>query len=148
MLHTPLHRLLISFKFTGALFNIFFNALAAGVPKAASEQNSDKATSAVWAGAINHALTSLYQYTAARKPSRTLVDPLEAFNASYSASKGADLAAAVKEAAQATEETKNMVAKAGRAAYVGQDELKKQQVPDPGAFGIVKMMEGIQSAIA
>ena len=102
---------------SGALYNIFFNALSAGVTAAAGQQKSDKATSAVWAGALDYALNALFQYTSARRPSRTLVDPLDAFVKSFSASKGADLSAAVKEAVQATEETKNLDAKAGRSAY-------------------------------
>jgi dihydroxyacetone kinase len=102
---------------SGALYNIFTNALAAGVTTSAVQQKSDKATAAVWAGAFDYALTALYQYTAARRPSRTLVDPLGAFVKSFSASKGADFASAVKEAVQAANETKDLVAKAGRAAY-------------------------------
>lgn len=102
---------------SGALYNIFTNALAAGVTASATAQKSDKATAAVWAGAFDYALDALYQYTAARRPSRTLVDPLDAFVKSFSASKGADLTSAVKEAVKAAEETKDLVAKAGRAAY-------------------------------
>jgi len=117
---------------SGALYNIWSNALAAGISSSAEEQKSDKATSKVWAGAMSYALDRLYQYTAARKPSRTLVDPLEAFTSTFAASKGQDFRAAVKAAVDASEETKKLVAMAGRAAYVGQEELRKADVPDPG----------------
>lgn len=128
--------------------SVWSNALAAGVGNAASKQQSDKATSAVYAAALDYALTALYQYTAARRPSRTLVDPLEAFTSAFTQSKGADLRAAVKAAVEAADETRKLVAKAGRAAYVGQDDLKKADVPDPGAHGVAKLLEGIESVLA
>lgn len=133
---------------SGALFNIWSNALAAGVTHAATEKNAKQADSAVWAGALDYALKALYQYTAARRPSRTLVDPLEAFTSAFVKSNGADFSAAVKAAVQAADETKDLVAKAGRAAYVGQDDLQKAQIPDPGAHGISKLLQGFNSVIA
>merc|ERR1712093_717250 len=133
---------------SGALFNIWSNALAAGVTHAATEKNAKQADSAVWAGALDYALKALYQYTAARRPSRTLVDPLEAFTSAFVKSNGADFSAAVKAAVQAADETKDLVAKAGRAAYVGQDDLQKAQIPDPGAHGISKLLQGFTSVIA
>lgn len=133
---------------SGALFNIWSNALAAGVTYAAGQQNSKQANAAVWAGALEYALNALYNYTAARRPSRTLVDPLDAFTTTFVKSNGADFSAAVKAAVQAADETKDLVAKAGRAAYVGQDDLKKAQIPDPGAHGISKLLQGFNSVIA
>ncbi|KAK4702783.1 triose/dihydroxyacetone kinase / FAD-AMP lyase (cyclizing), partial [Phenoliferia sp. Uapishka_3] len=122
---------------SGALYSIWSNGLAAGLSRAAKNQNSKTATASVWAEALSHALETLFTYTAARRPSRTLIDPLHAFTVSFAASKGADFAAALKEAQTATEEGKNLIAKAGRAAYVGREELQKAQVPDPGALGVV-----------
>lgn len=96
---------------------------------------------------MSHALEVLYTYTAARRPSRTLIDPLAAFTEAFAASKGSDLTSAVKEAAAASEKTKDLVAKAGRAAYVGREALQEAQVPDPGAHGVVTILSGIQSAL-
>ncbi|KAM0754935.1 dihydroxyacetone kinase 1 [Meredithblackwellia eburnea MCA 4105] len=132
---------------SGALYSIWSNALAAGISKAAKAQNTSSATASVWAEALSHALSVLFSYTAARRPSRTLIDPLHAFTDAFAATKGADFAAAVKEAAKAADETKDLVAKAGRAAYVGREELQKAQVPDPGALGVKTILEGILAAL-
>jgi dihydroxyacetone kinase len=123
--------------------SIWFNALASGISQAASPV----ATPAVWAAALSHALSVLYTYTAARRPSRTLIDPLSAFTEAFGHSQGLHLRAAVEEAEQATEQTKHVRATAGRAAYVEQEELEKAQVPDPGACGVVKILNGLLSAL-
>lgn len=75
------------------------------------------------------------------------MDPLDAFVSHFSASKGSDLKGAVEAATKAADETKDLVAKAGRAAYVGQDELKKAQVPDAGAYGVAKMLQGLAASL-
>lgn len=120
---------------SGALYSLFFNGLAAAVPKVASDSKASNANAAVWAESASQALNTLYGYTAARRPSRTLVDPLSAFVEAYSKSKGADFGAALKAASEATENTKKIEANIGRASYVGQEELMKANVPDPGAYG-------------
>ncbi len=125
---------------SGALYSIYFNALAAGLQKA-----SDKTDSSLWASALSHALSILYEYTSARRPSRTLVDSLSAFTETFESTQ--DLAKSVREALEAAEETKDLVAKAGRAAYVGREELQKAQVPDPGAWGVVKILEGVVKVV-
>lgn len=132
---------------SGALYSIWSNALASGLSLSAKEASSSTASSSVWAAALEHALKILYTYTAARRPSRTLVDPLAAFTESFGASKGQDLASAVKEAADASEKTKDLVAKAGRAAYVDREGLQEAQVPDPGAHGVATIVKAIQSAL-
>jgi dihydroxyacetone kinase len=128
---------------SGALYSIWTNALAAGF--ATSTETS--ATPAAWSAALGHALTTLYKYTSARAPSRTLIDPLAAFTESFTSSRGQDLAGAVEAAVKAAEHTRTIEAKAGRAAYVGQDALREANVPDPGAWGVVKILEGIQSVV-
>jgi len=79
--------------------------------------------------------------TRARPPSRTLVDPLETFIQSLR-SKG--LSGAADEAHAAADKTKELVAKAGRGAYVNQEDLKKSAVPDPGAWGIWRIVDGLR----
>ena len=49
------------------------------------------------------------------------------------------VAAAVK----AAEATKDLTAKAGRSAYVESDRLKKEQIPDPGAWGVKTILENL-----
>ncbi|GAA5983615.1 hypothetical protein JCM10908_000353 [Rhodotorula pacifica] len=132
---------------SGALYSIWSNALAAGLARVAAASSSSPVSPAIWAEALDHALRVLYDYTAARRPSRTLVDPLAAFTEAYTASQGADFAAAVQAAATACEETKDLVAQAGRAAYVDRAGLQEAQVPDPGAYGVVTILKGIQSTL-
>jgi dihydroxyacetone kinase len=129
---------------SGALYSITFNALAAGFVKQDIQTSLD---AEMWSIALSHALESLYKYTNARPPSRTLVDPLDAFTRVFAESKGRDLRSAVQQAINAAENTKDLVATAGRAAYVGQDTLKDRQVPDPGAWGVAKILEGLQRVL-
>ena len=96
-----------------------------------------------WAVALNSALDKLYTYTRARPPSRTLVDPLAAFIDEVKKNRGQDFASAVRLAAEATEATKNLEAKAGRSAYVQSEQLQKEQVPDPGAWGVKTVLESL-----
>ncbi|TIC61185.1 dihydroxyacetone kinase Dak1 [Wallemia mellicola] len=105
---------------SGALYSIFFSALAGAIREHKSDiQKASKS-----------ALDTLYRYTRARPPSRTLIDPLDAFINAFAGI--GDAKKAIEAANQATEEGKKLEAKAGRAAYVGQEGLKEQAVPDPG----------------
>lgn len=63
------------------------------------------------------ALNTLYRYTRARPPSRTLVDPLAAFIITYGADPS-NFLAAVDAANEAAESTRSLEATAGRAACV------------------------------
>ena len=94
-----------------------------------------------WSKALNTALDRFYGYTRARRPSRTLVDPLSAFVESFVS--GESLNEAVRAAAAAAEETRNIEAKAGRSAYVESESLKKEKVPDPGAWGVKLILEAL-----
>ena len=79
--------------------------------------------------------------TRARPPSRTLVDPLEAFIVALPDS---GLHRAADRAFEAAEHTRDLVAKVGRGAYVNQEDLRKQSVPDPGAWGIWRIVDGLR----
>jgi len=118
---------------SGALFSIFFSALAQGLHSSSTEATD-------WRGAVEFALNRLYTYTRARRPSRTLVDPLSAFVESYISGKNLDEAVGV--AAVAAEQTKDLEAKAGRSAYVESESLKGK-VPDPGAWGVKLILEAL-----
>ena len=131
---------------SGALYSIFFNGLASGLRSAAEKLSSDVATSEVWAEALSQAKATLYQYTRARTPSHTLVDPLEAFVTAFAANPS-DFAGAVKKGVEGAAETVNYTAKAGRAAYVGREALAKAAVPDPGAHGVSVLLEGILKVV-
>ncbi|KAG9045310.1 Dihydroxyacetone kinase 2 [Tulasnella sp. UAMH 9824] len=122
---------------SGALYSIFLSALAKGLKDVASSSNA--ADLAVWAKTSASALNTLQKYTRARPPSRTLIDPLTAFVEALPNG----LRGAVDAAKQAAEDTKKLAAKAGRAAYVNQEDLTKANVPDPGAFGVAVIVAGL-----
>ncbi|KAK7039503.1 dihydroxyacetone kinase [Favolaschia claudopus] len=122
---------------SGALYSIFFSALAQGIQ--ATANGTSTVTPEVWGNALSAALDKLYTYTRARPPSRTLVDPLAAF---IDAIKGG-FAEAVKAAAAAAEHTKDVEAKAGRSAYVDTSVLTREKVPDPGAWGVKTILEAL-----
>ncbi|KJA28019.1 hypothetical protein HYPSUDRAFT_178135 [Hypholoma sublateritium FD-334 SS-4] len=128
---------------SGALYSIFFSALAQGMHDTFPE--GGVATPEAWGSALTFALSKLYAYTRARAPSRTLVDPLSAFIDTFAKS-GNDYSASAAAAAKAAEGTKDLVAKAGRSAYVEGDRLQKEQVPDPGAWGIKVIVENLLAA--
>ncbi|KAF8887292.1 dihydroxyacetone kinase 1 [Infundibulicybe gibba] len=119
---------------SGALYSIFFSALAQGLASQ-SMRAGDVVAPEAWAQALSSALAKFYTYTRARAPSRTLVDPLASFVETY-ANNPKDIRAAVKAAASAAEATKYIAAKVGRSAYVEGDRLKEQMVADPGAWGV------------
>ncbi|TEB29146.1 dihydroxyacetone kinase 1 [Coprinellus micaceus] len=128
---------------SGALYSIFFSALAQGF-QSQSIPDGSVVTPGHWVVALSSALDKLYGYTRARRPSRTLVDPLSAFVEAAKQSEGEDLARAVALATEAAEETKNLVAKAGRSAYVSSDHLQKEHVADPGAWGVKVILETLK----
>jgi dihydroxyacetone kinase len=124
---------------SGALYSIFFSALAQGL-EACAGQASGVASEKIWTTALTSTLAKFYTYTRARPPSRTLVDPLVAFIESI---KQGSFGSALKAAQEATEATKALEAKAGRSAYVG-DTLKDKNIPDPGAWGVKIILESLQ----
>jgi len=121
---------------SGALYSIFFSALAQNLITSAS---GSEATSTTWEKALRGALDRLYTYTRARPPSRTLVDPLAAFVSNLPQG----FAFAVKAAGSAAEETANLAAKAGRSAYVEGERLRAEKIPDPGAWGVRVVLEAL-----
>lgn len=117
---------------------IFFSALA----QALQSSNTTTISAQLWSTSLTTALQRLYTYTRARPPSRTLVDPLQAFIEALAKSPD-DLATAVKAAGDAALHTRDLVAKAGRSAYVEGDRLREERVPDPGAWGVKAIVEGL-----
>ncbi|KAG1746664.1 Dak1 domain-containing protein [Suillus paluster] len=124
---------------SGALYSIFFSALAQALAKSSAET----VTQEVWCTALEAALARLYTYTRARPPSRTLVDPLAAFIGALPSG----LATAVKAAEEAAEATKDMEAKAGRSAYIDSTNLKAERIADPGAWGVKVVVEALSQSL-
>ncbi|KAI0084466.1 Dak1 domain-containing protein [Irpex rosettiformis] len=123
---------------SGAIYSIFFSALA----QALSVSSATTLSPEVWSKALTSALQRLYTYTRARPPSRTLVDPLQAFVETLGSSPN-NFAAAVKAAGDAAQKTSELEAKAGRSAYVEGDRLRQEKIPDPGAWGVKAILEGL-----
>lgn len=119
--------------------SIFFSSLAQSL----AVSQTQEAVYHVWTVALKSALERLYSYTRARPPSRTMVDPLDAF---VNTLLDKNFSSAVRAAGEAAEQTKNLEAKAGRSAYVGTEFLQKEQVPDPGAWGVKLILESFIQA--
>lgn len=122
---------------SGALYAIFFSALA----KALDGDGDGEVSARQWADAAAKARDTLLGYTKARPPSRTLVDPLVAFTDALGG--GASAGDAAHKARAAADNTKTLAATSGRAAYVDQEQLKRENVPDPGAYGLALIFEGL-----
>lgn len=123
---------------SGAIYSIFFTALAAELRATTSSSMSHEA----WVQAANRSLEKLQQATPARQGDRTLMDALEPFIKSLV--QGKSLADAVAAAKAGMEATKGMKASLGRAVYVPENVW--DQVPDPGAHGVVCILEGLEAA--
>lgn len=120
-------------------FRIFFSGLAKGIRDNA---RNGEVTLGAWGHALSSARDKLYAYTRARPPSRTLVDPLDAFIATFLKSQG-EYAASVRAAVEAVEATKYLAASVGRTAYIAKDVLETERVPDPGAWGVKVILENL-----
>ncbi|KAF5502903.1 Dihydroxyacetone kinase 1 [Colletotrichum fructicola] len=129
---------------SGALYAIFLNALAHGLRVESQQmQQEQQATSEIWAKALQSALSALGKYTPAQPGDRTVVDALAPFVFTFAAS--SSLKDAVEAARKGCESTKGMEASLGRSVYVGGEEWKN--CPDPGAYGLVKLLEGLVASL-
>lgn len=115
---------------SGALYCIFLTALASSL---ASEDNVAKA--------LQKALAELCKYTNARVGDRTMMDALIPFVETL-AGKG-DVGLAIAKAEQGVDGTKKMEAKLGRSTYL--DGSTTRGVPDPGAYGLLVLLQGMAS---
>lgn len=122
---------------------LFYRIFFSGLSRNLQAVSGNTVVAKTWALALKLTLDNLYTYTRARPPSRTLVDPLSAFIRTFSLGDGQNLRDAASAASRAAEETKNLEAKAGRSAYIEGDKLKREQIPDPGAWGIKIILENI-----
>lgn len=123
---------------SGALYAIFTNALASGL-QSSSTGAQQEITPQIWAAGLKAALVSLAKYTPAQPGDRTVVDALAPFVATLAQT--LDLGSAVKAAEKGCESTKGMEASLGRSVYVSVEGWNS--CPDPGAYGLVKLLEGL-----
>ncbi|KAG4427612.1 hypothetical protein IFR05_016904, partial [Cadophora sp. M221] len=116
---------------SGALYCIFLSSLAQSL------QDSSN-----FAEALDGALESLLKYTRARLGDRTCLDCLIPFVETLK--KTGDSEKALGEAEKGVENTKKLEAKLGRSSYL--DESATRGVPDPGAYGLLMLLEGMVGA--
>jgi dihydroxyacetone kinase len=116
---------------SGALYCIFLSSLSQQLWESETFPDALK-------GALNH----LLKYTRARLGDRTCLDCLIPFVETLQ--KTGDVKKALDEAEKGVENTKRLEAKLGRSSYL--DESATRGVPDPGAYGLLMLLEGMVGA--
>ncbi|KAG5341405.1 hypothetical protein C0989_010771 [Termitomyces sp. Mn162] len=95
-----------------------------------------------WGNALVVGLHALRKYTPAQPGDRTLIDALCPFCETMS-QEGNTFEQAVDAAKKGAESTRYMSAVLGRAAYVTMPSTLEDLPPDPGAWGVVAILEGL-----
>ena len=119
---------------SGALYCIFLTSLSSTLASAESVPI-----------AVYGAMEQLLKYTRARLGDRTMLDCLIPFAETLVRS-GGDVKEALEEARKGVESTKELEAKLGRSTYL--DESATRGVPDPGAYGLLVLLEGLAAVPA
>jgi dihydroxyacetone kinase len=134
---------------SGALYAIFFNALASGVRSQSPTSTSPAADVreqmqvGIWARALELSMQALGKYTPAQPGDRTLVDALYPFVGTLS--KSGNVHKAAEAANDGAQKTRGMKASLGRTVYIGGDDWQK--TPDPGAIGLAVFLLGLSEGL-
>src|ERR1700733_10475582 len=124
---------------SGALYAIFLNALTQDF-KLLSGQAAVVDVK-FWSLALTNASVALAKYTPAKVGDRTMIDALEPFVMTLETT--GSLKDAASAAAAGAAKTKDYRASLGRTVYVGGEGDWLGKIPDPGAFGLSKFLEGL-----
>jgi hypothetical protein len=116
---------------SGALYCIFLSSLAHNLWDAPD-----------FPVALKESMDHLLKYTRARLGDRTCLDCLIPFVETLKET--GDSGKALAEAEKGVETTKKLEAKLGRSSYL--DEATTRGVPDPGAYGLLMLLEGMVAA--
>jgi dihydroxyacetone kinase len=127
----------------GGILGIFFVSLRSALENNI-ESGATKDLVTLWAQSVRSALDSLRRYTPAQVGDRTVMDTLIPF---ADGMKGGDFGAGVQSAVDGAEATKTMKPKLGRATYVGGGSDSKELPPDPGAWGAMVAIQGLQQGL-
>lgn len=140
---------------SGALYAIYFAALAAGLTDAHAKSREKEAPALfpLLAQAAVVALEKLKSVTAAREGDRTMMDALIPLVAALDAAKARPAREALRSALVATEagckKTEELESVFGRASYVSaEDEGSLKGIADPGALGLVALVKGILEGLS
>ncbi|GLB39179.1 putative dak2 [Lyophyllum shimeji] len=125
----------------GALFAIFFTAVSAALTDI-----QQPPTSRQWGEVLTVGLKALEKHTPAKPGDRTLIDALSPF--CIALSRGNTLEQAVEAARIGAESTRSMQAVLGRAAYVNVPRDASVLPPDPGAWGVLAIVEGLSRGLS
>ncbi|KAI1655540.1 dihydroxyacetone kinase [Daldinia decipiens] len=126
----------------GGILGIFFVSLRTALQENVALAKTE-GLSKLWAKAVQKALDNLSRYTPAKVGDRTVMDTLLPFAEGL---RSGDLAGGVEGAIKGAELTKTLAPRLGRATYVGADS-SKELPPDPGAWGAMVAIKGLQSGI-
>lgn len=119
---------------SGGIYAIYLTSFAKNLQEAKSVDVK------LVAQALHNALyDGLFKYTKARKGGRTLVDTLQPFVDTLVET--GDVRKLVDAARASCDNTAKLQAKFGRASYVNEEEFEGG-VPDPGAVGLLAIIEG------
>ncbi|CAB4383004.1 unnamed protein product [Rhizophagus irregularis] len=137
--------------FIGAISNSLRYFVAAKI-----EDNDDKKDQILVDGkcigaSLKSALSTLQNYTPARKGDRTMMDVIIPFITAFTdilfSTNDDNTMIAFKDAIEAArigaESTKGMKPKLGRSTYIANNIIKEAQVPDPGAWAAYVILNGI-----
>ncbi|GMH41702.1 hypothetical protein BSKO_09612 [Bryopsis sp. KO-2023] len=135
---------------SGALYSVFFLAAASVLQ---SLEDGSQPTVDEWCRAFESGVEAIEKYGGARVGCRTMLDAMVPAKdtlregISKPLKKMAELVGEMVEAArQGADETKNMIATAGRASYVPGELMKT--APDPGAKAVQFWLEGVHEALS
>ncbi|KAK1461525.1 dihydroxyacetone kinase [Colletotrichum melonis] len=128
----------------GGILGIFFVSLSNSVEENASLAKS-QGILPLWTLALTSALAHLSHYTPAKIGDRTILDVLIPF---VDAIRSKGFEGAVEAAVEGAEYTRKTKAKLGRATYVAASGKDTSFHPDPGAWGAMVAIKGLQSGMA
>ena len=137
---------------SGALYAVFFTAFASAICDAGKHDPSVVDFSTL-VQCLETALKKLEQVTAARMGDRTMMDALIPAISALARRRWDDPSVAFDDAVTAAtlgcKRTKTLSSKFGRSTYVSAegDDSSANDIPDPGACGVVAILTGIRDAI-
>lgn len=124
----------------GGILGIFFVSLRTALEDFNALSKSEDIVR-LWGNATKKAIDSLERYTPAKVGDRTIMDTLIPFAEALGNGKFSD---AVREAERGAEATGGMQPRLGRATYVQGGKSGDELPPDPGAWGAMLAIKGLE----